>query len=295
MERTFDWGVEVILWFQQVSPAMDLPFKVFTFMGNEAFFMLLMPLFYWCLNRSTGIRLTILFLFSAYVNAVAKVLVAQPRPFQYDPRVQQLVRAGGGGLPSGHTQGAVVVWGYIAARSRRTWLWIVAIALMVFIPLSRIYLGVHFPTDLLGGYVLGTALLLIYLRLERNVGAWLKKKGLRWQLGASLALPVLLVLLLPTGTKYGITACAMMMGGGVGFVLESHWVRFESGGIFWKQVLRFLLGGVVLFSLWLGLRVAFSGLEPEPLYRFFRYTIMGLWVGLGAPWCFVKLQLAGAR
>ena len=295
MERTFDWGVEVILWFQQVSPALDLPFKVFTFMGNEVFFMLLMPLFYWCLNRSTGIRLTILFLFSAYVNAVAKVLVAQPRPFQYDPRVQQLVRAGGGGLPSGHTQGAVVVWGYIAARSRRTWLWIVAIALMVFIPLSRIYLGVHFPTDLLGGYVLGTAMLLIYLRLERSVGAWLKKKGAPWQLGAALALPLLLVLLLPTGTKHGVTACAMIMGGSAGFVLESHLVRFESGGIYWKQVLRFLLGGVVLFSLWLGLRTAFSGLEPEPLYRFFRYTIMGLWVGLGAPWCFVKLQLARAR
>jgi len=290
-----DWGVEVILWFQQFSPALDLPFKVFTFMGSEVFFMLLMPLFYWCLNRETGIRLTILFLFSAYLNSLAKALLGQPRPFQYDPRVQQLVRAGGGGLPSGHTQSAVVVWGYIAACLRRTWFWVVAVVLMVFIPLSRIYLGVHFPTDLLGGYVLGTVLFLIYLSLEPRVGAWLTQKGLALQLGMVLVVPGLLLLLLPTGARHGITAGAMMMGGGAGFVLESHWVGFSSGGAYWRQVLRFLLGSVVLFSLWLGLRVAFSGLEPEPFYRFFRYTILGLWVGLGAPWCFVKLRLARAR
>ena len=113
MESTLDWGVKVVLCLQKFSPSLDQFFKAITFMGDEAFFLLLIPLIYWCIDRRIGIRLTILFLFCVYANSVAKVLVAQPRPFEYDTRVKQLVEAGGGGLPSLHTQGAVVVWGYL--------------------------------------------------------------------------------------------------------------------------------------------------------------------------------------
>ena len=170
MEPILDWGIEVVLWFQQFSPALDLPFKLLTFMGQEEFFLLLLPLLYWCLDRRTGARLVVLFLFSSYLNAVIKILGAQPRPLDYAPdRVQPLWEQGGYGFPSNHTQSAVVVWGYLAAQFRRTWLWVVAGLLMVLIPLSRVYLGVHFPTDLLGGYVLGAIVLLLYLRLEPRV------------------------------------------------------------------------------------------------------------------------------
>ncbi|HIE39110.1 MAG TPA: phosphatase PAP2 family protein, partial [Anaerolineae bacterium] len=174
MEGILDWGVEVILWCQRFSPALDLPFRLFTFMGEETFFLLLLPILYWCLDRRTGARLTVLFLFSAYINAVAKVVAGQPRPLDYAPnRVRPLWDTGGYGLPSGHTQSAVVVWGYLASQLRRAWLWVVAGLLMVFIPLSRVYLGVHFPTDLLCGYILGAVLLLLYLWLEPGAEMWL--------------------------------------------------------------------------------------------------------------------------
>ena len=54
----------------------------------------------------------VVFLLSGLVNQVAKHLAAQPRPFQYDSRVKEIVGAEGFGLPSGHTQSAVVVWGF---------------------------------------------------------------------------------------------------------------------------------------------------------------------------------------
>ena len=288
-----DWGINVILWFQQFSPTLDLPFKVLTFMGEEEFFLLLLPLVYWCLDRRSGARLAILFLFSAYLNASAKVLAGQPRPFAYDVRVRQLAETVGGGLPSGHTQNAVAVWGYLAATFQRTWLWVVAGLLMVLIPLSRIYLGVHFPTDLLGGYLIGAALLLLYLWLEPATEAWLRKKSLAWQLGVALAVPLLLMLLLLT--EDGVTTGAVLMGMGAGFVLERRWIGFESGGVWWKQVLRLLLGVAVLFGLWMGLRLAFASAEPALLFRFVRYGLVGLWSGLGAPWAFVRLRLAETR
>ena len=292
MESILDWGVSVVIWFQQFSPALDLPFKALTFMGDQPFFMLLLPLVYWCLNRRLGARLTILFLFSAYLNAVAKVFAAQPRPYQVDPRVIPLVKASGGGFPSGHTQNTVVVWGYLANHFRRAGPWTFAGCLMLMIPLSRLYLGLHFPTDLLGGYLLGAALLLLYLRLEPVVEAWLAQKGLGWQLCAGIFIPLLLVLLVPGNGKHGVIIGATLMGMGAGFAIERRWVRFESGGLWWKRLLRFLIGVPVLFTLWLGLRAAFDGLAPEQITRFIRYALMGLWSGLGAPWLFVRLKLA---
>ena len=295
MESILDWGIGGIVWLQQFSPTLDVPFKAITFMGNQPFYMLLLPLVYWCLNRRVGVRLAIFFLFSAYLNAVAKVLAAQPRPYQVDPLVLQLSKASGGGFPSGHTQNAVVVWGYLASELGRVGPWILAGILMVFIPLSRLYLGLHFPIDLLGGYLLGGVLLLLYLWLEPILAAWLTKKGLAWQLCAGLLLPLLLVLLVPSAGKYGIITGATLMGMGVGFALERRWVRFRSAGIWWKRVLRFLIGAPVLFTLWLGLKAAFHGLEPEQIYLFARYALVGLWTGLVAPWLFVRLRLADQR
>ncbi|HEY75371.1 MAG TPA: phosphatase PAP2 family protein [Thermoflexia bacterium] len=290
MQNVLDWGVEVIIWFQQFSPTLDLPFKFFTFLGEEEFFLLLLPLVYWCLDRRVGARLTVLFLFSAYLNAVAKVVAGQPRPFEYTDRVRPLTEAGGGGLPSGHTQSATVVWGYLASQFRRTWLWILAALLMILVPLSRVYLGVHFPTDLLGGYLIGAALLFLYLWAEPKGERWLEEKGLAWQLGLALGVPLLLVFLFPTTD--GVTTGATMAGMGAGFVLERRWVSFDSGGAGWKRVLRYLLGVLVLFGLWMGLRIGFASLEPALLFRFVRYGLVGLWGGLGAPWVFVRLRLA---
>jgi len=295
MEALLDWGVTVILRFQQFSPTLDLPFKAFTLMGEEVFFTLLIFFLYWCIDRSTGVRLAILFLLSGYVNTVVKVLADQPRPFQYESQVRKLFQASGGGLPSGHTQNTVVIWGELAFRFRKMWLWMITLLLMVLVPISRVYLGLHFPTDLVGGYLLGFSILLLYRWLEPGAAAWLKSQGLAWQLSMALALPALMILLFPSDDKNGLIAGATLMGMGAGFVLEQHFVEFQSGGIWWKQVVRFLLGAAILFALWSGLDGAFCGLEPEPLFRIVRYALVGLWGGFGAPLAFVILRLAETR
>jgi len=295
MENILDWGIKIVLWLQQFSPALDLPFEAFTFTGGEDFLILLMPLFYWCLDRNLGVRLTFITALSTYLGGAAKLLANQPRPFQYDARVRQLTHFSGGGFPSLHTQSTVTVWGYLASQVRRAWLWALGGVLMILVPLSRIYLGVHFPTDIAGGYLTGVALLLLYLWLEPPASAWLRQKGLPWQLGIALVVPCMLALPMPADEEIGITAAAILMGMGIGFPLERRWVGFEIGGIWWKQGLRLLLGIVVLMGLRVGLKVAFASCAPEALLRFLRYVVISLWASLGAPWAFVKLGLAEGR
>jgi len=280
-----DWGVDVVLWFQQFSPALDLPFKAFTFLGEEGFFLLFLSFVYWCADRGTGARLTILFLVSAAANALAKQLAGQPRPFEIDSRVQKLYDAGGGGLPSGHTQHAVIVWGYLASQWRRRGFWALAGLLMVLIPLSRVYLGVHFPTDLLGGYVLGAALLAGFLWLAPWAEATLVAAGLFWQLAAVALGCALLTLAFPV-------AGATLLGMGLGFALERRWVGFETQGTVAQRGLRYLLAVPALFALRWALHAAFDGLEPAAAFGFIRYCVLGVAGALGAPWVFVKLGLA---
>jgi membrane-associated phospholipid phosphatase len=292
MESLLNWGIEVVLWLQQFSPALDLPFKALTFMGDEAFYLLLMPLVYWSIDRRTGAGLIILLLFSTYLNAVAKVIADQPRPFNYDSRVKPLGHAGGGGLPSGHTQNAVVIWGYLAGRYRKASGWLIAGFLVIGIPLSRLYLGLHFPTDLFGGYLLGALILILFLWSAPGLEKWLVRKGFAWQLSLSLVLPILLIYLNPAGNRYVLAMIAALMGVWVGFVLERRFVRFNANGLLWQRVVRYLLGVFILFGLWGCLRIAFAAMEPAALFRFIRYALVGLWGGLGAPWLFVRLKLA---
>jgi len=293
MDSILEWGTNVVLWFQQFSPALDLPFSVLTFMGNEEFFLLLLPFIYWCLDRRTGARLVVLFMFSTWVNAVAKALGQQPRPFQYDPRVRMIREAEGWGFPSGHTQGAVVVWGYLGTRVKRRWFWIIAVLLMVLIPMSRVYLGVHFPQDLLGGYVIGGALVLLYLWLQPKIESWLADQQWGLVIGITLVLPIIMALAFPD--KDGVTAVATLWGMGVGFVCERRWVGFEPSRSWWHRGLSLLIGLVVLAGLWYGLRLAFESLSSPLVLRFVRYGLVGLWGGLGAPWAFVRLGLAETK
>jgi hypothetical protein len=96
----------------------------------------------------------------------------------------------------------------------------------------------------------------------------------------------------PGADATAVVGCALLMGAGAGFALERRWVGFETDGAWWQRGLRLLLGMVVLFGLRLGLKAAFSSLQPEPVFYFVRYALLGLWYGAGAPWAFVRLGLA---
>ncbi len=292
MEALWEWGLDLIIAIQKFhGPALDIIFRAITIMGNDEFYLLLLLLLFWCVDFGMGARLIALFLLSGILNTDLKDLFQQPRPFDLNPRVG-LFFAEGYGLPSGHAQSAVVVWGGIAAWSRKGLFWGTAIGLMVLIGFSRIYLGVHFPTDVLAGWAIGAILLGLYLAGQGRAERWLARLNLGQKILVALAVPLLLLLIHPV--KDNTAAMATLAGTGLGLALTQRYLPFTVRGPWWQRTLRFLAGGAIVVALYLGLKMVFPG-EGSALYlafHFLRYGLIGVWMSLGAPWLFRLLRLA---
>jgi len=162
------WGTGAILWVQSLRhPFFDALFLAATFLGEEEFFLIFLPFIYWCLNKQVGVGLTYISVFSHYLNSVVKMAFGLPRPS--DPRLALLRTETSPSFPSGHAQSAVVNWGYLVTRFHYKVFRIVAVVLILLIAFSRIYVGVHFPQDIVGGLLIGLLLLVAYNRVVGTI------------------------------------------------------------------------------------------------------------------------------
>jgi membrane-associated phospholipid phosphatase len=312
------WQIDGIIALQQMGSLAEL-MRVLTLVGNEEFFLLLIPLVYLCINASVGVRLGLLVLIGDSLNYLAKVVLHLPRPYWVDSGVQALSTDTSYGLPSSHAQNATSVWFYFAFLLKRTWPWIAAACLVLLISLSRVYLGVHFFTDVIGGWVLGALFLVLFLWLQPRAGDWFRRLSLWQQIvtAATLAATILLLGVVVRVVSAGVVHPAAwaefatearsfealagragaLFGLGVGWAMTLRLAPFDAGGPLVKRFLRFLIGmaGVLLF--WQGLKAVFPT-EPESVglaFRFLRYALMAWWVTFLAPWLFLRVKLAEPR
>ena len=175
-------GINWIISIQALGPWLQAPMQFFSFLGTENFFLLILPLIYWCLDAGLGLRVAFILITSNYLNGIFKLLLAGPRPYWISNKVIPFVAESSFGAPSGHAQNAVSVWGILAASQRKRWVWVLAIALMILIGFSRWYLGVHFVHDVLIGWLIGGILLWAFIWFWNPVAAWLKQKPLGTQI-----------------------------------------------------------------------------------------------------------------
>jgi len=324
MDTALLWGLPVIAWLQGLGTFLVTPMKLLSFLGTEEFFLLVMPGMVWCVDASLGLRMGLVLLTSASFNSLLKVAVGWPRPYWVSDRVTAYAFESSYGLPSGHAQNSMALWGRMAAGLRRR-AWVIGLGVLIFlISLSRLYLGVHFPSDVLAGWIVGGIVLALFLWLEKPVGAWIGHQPL----GLQLLIPLLAALviigkgvwvsaatadrLVPQDWVTRTTAAFLdeppidpqavdvvssagtLFGLGAGAVLLRRWGKFKATGSVWQRVARFAIGLVGVLLIYFGLRMILpvgEGVLPQTL-RFVRYALVGLWVAYLAPWVFVRLKLA---
>ena len=286
MDAILDWGMEVIRAFQNLSsPVTDAVFTGITFLGREEFYLLIIPLVFWCFDRRKGIRLTVVVLLSHFINQGLKEFIALPRPFDVDPSVG-IGHATGYSLPSGHAQGSLTFWGMIAPWIRRGWP--IALVLSGLIGISRVYLGVHYPSDVLAGWAIAGIILGLYFAWGSSVEVWILELSCYSRLLLATGISLFMVLLNPADTATPAT----LLGASAGLLIPGG--DFSAAGPVQRRVLRYLLGIAGTVVLYVGLSLLFPGKGQTgyALLRFIRYTVLGLWITFGAPWVFLRIGLA---
>lgn len=325
MESFIQPGIAIILWLQSLGEWLVSPMKMITFLGNEEFYLFVAPAIYWCLDAKLGFRLGISLMLSGMINSGLKLVFRGPRPYWVEAKVQAFSAETSFGVPSGHSQNSAVVWGLIAKRINKTWAWVAAIILIGLIGFSRMYLGVHFPHDVLLGWLIGAVILWLIIKLESRFTSWFSRYPPSSQVLLAFAASILLILFvgmirfligdyqLPqlwimaaaqanpesdpiaplalsgmisnAGTLFGLAA------GGI-WLYQKGWM--DARGELWKRLLRFLIGVIGVFVLWFGLGEVFprgEALIPFGL-RYIRYALVGFWISGFAPWLFMRMKIA---
>lgn len=276
--------VGLIQWLQTFSsPALDTFFRLFTDLGSHYAYMLIIPFVYWAVDRQVGARLAGLFLTSMWLNGLVKEYMILPRP---NPElVRVLADEPSPGFPSGHAQGAMTLWGYLAVALQRRWLTWLAAALIVLLGLSRLYLGVHFPADVVGGLALGAILIGVFL--------WLKNIGfgsgltVRQRMFWIFVIPLLLYPLYQTGTS------EQLIGFFIGFftadLLGRQVAPFRERLPFGQQVVKLVIG-YIGFAALVALHMLFV---PVGLPAVLGYSLIGIWIAIIAPRLFALVGVSG--
>jgi len=325
LENLFQISIRFINFLQTQLAWLSPVMKFFTFLGDEEFYLLIMPLLVWSVDYELGLRLGVMLMLSGCLNFFLKIGFHQPRPYWVSSKIKDLIAPMGSfGLPSGHSQNAASVFGLIAASTKRKWLRALIIFTITMLAFSRLYLGVHSVADILLGLLVGVFILWIFLKFEERSTKYFQRQKIIVRIlfvfGISIALAFFGIIfvdifqgvplpnewiqnaaiahpgedLSPFAIEGLITTAATLFG----LIAGGIWVKEEGGyranaGPFLKHVFRFIIGLAGILLIWKGLGSVFprTGDLLSVSLRYFRYALIGLWITGIAPIVFIRTKL----
>lgn len=313
-----------ILWLQSLGDWLRAPMLFFSFLGTQNTYMILMSVMYWTIDNRLGIRLGISLLISNIFNTGLKWMFKYPRPYWIDPHVQAFSTESSFGLPSGHAMISTTVWGKVILWFKQRWITLLLVILLFFIGISRLYLGVHFPSDILVGWFFGLFTLMAILKMEIPVLKWLDRFELNIKLFLFLISSLLIIALFltlflffanweipekwilisqATAPKsninpFKINDIFMAAGSWFGILSGVYWIKKIGGFTIEKSIsnkfLRFIAGiiGLLFFAFGLTKFIPDSNDWMEYFLIYLDYALIGFWVTGLAPYVFIKTHLA---
>ncbi len=273
----FLWSNESIRAIQQfLGPGLTWLFVPISLFGSHEGAAVVAALALWLTGRRLAYALIGIIVFALATDMLLWQLVGVPRPS--GPGIFVYVNAPVSSFPSGHVVTATVVWGLLSAYKR---IWkSAALAIVLGVMLSRLYLGMHYLGDVLGGVAIGLILLTIYARLWPSLAAWFERRSLSFFLMVGVCGP-LAVLPFTLITDRAWIVFGSALGAAIGLLVESHYVRYVPGhDSLGQQTAKVLLG----LGLAGALMAAFTAMSTNsPVLPTVIFALVALWLTLGAP------------
>jgi membrane-associated phospholipid phosphatase len=290
-------------------------FDIITFTGEPIFFIIIIAIFYFVYDKKFAKDLASSLLLSSYIFETAKEIVQDPRPItnadltdlenEFYPYVEP-----GYGFPSGHSQNAVAVWGYMAYefkdKAKPSYLIPTILSVLMFlIAISRVIIGVHDLQDIIGGILIGIIFLTGFIYIQPKVSEKIEPLGLTIKIVLTIIITVALFLI---GTiifpkaGYGLAIGAQpyqdegafaqvggaLLGLTLGYLLEKEYVKYNPSDLNIKQkIINLAIGIVILLAIYIGLEFILKG---NVIMRFVRYGILSFIVAFIVPLIFTKIN-----
>ena len=280
------------------TPWLTKLMLLITELGGETAFLVLALTVFWCLDKRRGYYLMTVGFVGTVCNQFLKLWFRVPRPWVLDPDFtpveEAIPEATGFSFPSGHSQSSVGTFGSLAVTARsRVFRWI-CIALLVLVPFSRMYLGVHTPKDVLVGVTISLALVFLLRPLvysDRTMG---------WVIGVMTVLAAAYLAFacwypfpadmdaynLEHGRESAATLLGCVLAVAVVYPAERRWVNFPTEGVWWTQILKVLGGLALVLAVKEGMKLPLGALLPGLPARMVRYFLVVITAGLVWPLSF---------
>ena len=277
-------------------PFFHYLFLGISYLGSEVTAAIAVFVVYWCVNKRKGLFLLVNCLIASGINQIVKLLCHVPRPFvaHEDFSISDSARATAGGFsfPSGHTQNSTSLYGSIAYLWKNRGIRILCAVMIALVAFSRMYLGAHYPTDVLGGFACGLLVLVLSIPLYRKSETHPNLIPVLLGIGGVIMVAALLMfesgswreMASPEEMKEmlkGIGICAgCALAAAVCEPVERKFVRFETDAVWWAQILKTAAGFGLLVVLALVMKYPAAAVFGESglayVFRFFVPVAFGV-------------------
>ena len=291
------------------TPWLDAIVSALTHLGGETVFLIAAMAVFWCVDKRQGYYLMSVGFMGTLVNQFLKITCRIPRPWVRDPGFTIIesarAEATGYSFPSGHSTSSVGTFGVLATEGKRLWLRLIAAALCFLIPLTRLYLGVHTPADVL----VGSAIPLFFIVVLRPAIYQGEGKHIPKLMTVMVLLSAAFVLYMeyhafpgnvdPDNLASALKNSYTLIGSLLGMVLVYHVDEkrnFSTDAVWYAQILKTVLGLGLALAVKEGLRMPLDSLfSGHMIARALRYMLLVLFAGIVWPMTFPLFQKLGRK
>jgi len=287
---------DLVIWLQNFSNSFtDLFFNFVSFFGEPEFYILLLGFFYWVFNKKAGEFIGITLGISISINNILKGFFNIARPFETYPNEIENFReytATGSAFPSGHVQGSTSVFFAVANYFNKKYLWWFAAIMLVFMSVSRMFLGVHYLQDTIVGGIIGILIVILVAGIYQKVS----NDQVLLHKTYFIIMAVLLPFMFFIDVNDFFRGYGIYVGIVLGVIYEKKYVNFTMNIVLWKKVIRYILGVISMMAVMIVLGELFSlfGFAEQSFgknfFDFIRFFFIAF-VGLGIyPKLFTKFN-----